>query len=97
MFDWGAQAVTAILDSGLYEALEKIQQRPWLYDGLEKWLEKLQVKKSLKIVPQSLCFVLYFICLGQQAVAQDKTDKCERDFVLSGLPKNKPLHILWML
>ncbi|KOB72007.1 Pantothenate kinase 4 [Operophtera brumata] len=42
MFDWGAQAVTAILDSGLYEALEKIQQRPWLYDGLEKWLEKLQ-------------------------------------------------------
>lgn len=47
MFDWGAQAVTAILDSGLYEALEKIQQRPWLYDGLEKWLEKLQVKKSL--------------------------------------------------
>lgn len=47
MFDWGAQAVTAILDCGLYEALEKIQQRPWLYDGLEKWLEKLQVRNII--------------------------------------------------
>ncbi|KAJ2943775.1 hypothetical protein O0L34_g8095 [Tuta absoluta] len=42
MFDWGAQAVTSILDSGLYEALQKIQKRPWLYDGLDKWLEKLE-------------------------------------------------------
>lgn len=44
MFDWGAQAVTAILDCGLYEALEKIQKRPWLFDGLEKWLVKLEVQ-----------------------------------------------------
>ncbi|CAH1643383.1 unnamed protein product [Spodoptera littoralis] len=42
MFDWGAQAVTSILNSGLYEALEKIQKRPWLYDGLDKWLDKLE-------------------------------------------------------
>lgn len=42
MFDWGAQAVTSLLDSGLYEALEKIQKRPWLFDGLEKWLDKLE-------------------------------------------------------
>lgn len=54
MFDWGAQAVTAILDCGLYEALEKIQHRPWLFDGLEKWLEKLQVR-SYSI----LLFVLF--------------------------------------
>lgn len=43
MFDWGAQAVTDILDCGLKEALVKIQKRPWLFDGLEKWLEKLEV------------------------------------------------------
>ncbi|XP_026763974.1 4'-phosphopantetheine phosphatase [Galleria mellonella] len=42
MFDWGAQAVTDILDCGLYEALQKIQKRPWLYDGLDKWLDKLE-------------------------------------------------------
>lgn len=46
MFDWGAQAVTNILDLGLYEALDKIQKRPWLYDGLDKWLDKLQVRKD---------------------------------------------------
>lgn len=46
MFDWGAQAVTAILECGLNEALEKIQKRPWLYDGLDKWLEKLEVTLS---------------------------------------------------
>lgn len=46
MFDWGAQAVTDILDCGLYEALQKIQKRPWLYDGLDKWLEKLEVMKK---------------------------------------------------
>lgn len=47
MFDWGAQAITAILEQdavfGLHEALEKIQKRPWLYDGLDKWLDKLEV------------------------------------------------------
>ncbi|CAK1548454.1 unnamed protein product [Leptosia nina] len=42
MFDWGAQAVTSILGCGLTEALQKIQKRPWLYDGLDKWLDKLQ-------------------------------------------------------
>lgn len=42
MFDWGAQAVTSILNCGLHEALQKIQKRPWLYDGLDKWIEKLQ-------------------------------------------------------
>lgn len=42
MFDWGAQAVTSILNCGLYEALQKIQKRPWLYDGLDKWINKLE-------------------------------------------------------
>lgn len=46
MFDWGAQAVTAILEQdavfGLNEALQKIQKRPWLFDGLDKWLDKLE-------------------------------------------------------
>lgn len=47
MFDWGAQAVASMLDSGLYEALEKIQKRPWLCDGLDKWLDKLEVGKLI--------------------------------------------------
>ncbi|XP_058831770.1 4'-phosphopantetheine phosphatase [Topomyia yanbarensis] len=46
MFDWGAQAVSQILESdanfGLKEALERIQKRPWLIDCLDQWLERMQ-------------------------------------------------------
>lgn len=46
MFDWGAQAVSQILESdanfGLEEALERIQKRPWLVDCLDEWLERMQ-------------------------------------------------------
>lgn len=45
MFDWGASAVAEILQKdktfGLQEALTKIQQRPWLIDGLDNWLKRL--------------------------------------------------------
>lgn len=47
MFDWGAQAVSQILETdknfGLDEALQRIQQRPWLIDCLDQWLDRLQV------------------------------------------------------
>ncbi|KAL1379604.1 hypothetical protein pipiens_014773 [Culex pipiens pipiens] len=46
MFDWGAQAVSQILEKdagfGLEEALERIQKRPWLVDCLEQWLERMK-------------------------------------------------------
>lgn len=47
MFDWGARAISDILETntnfGLKEALGKIQKRPWLVDGLDKWLTRLKV------------------------------------------------------
>ncbi|XP_058465678.1 4'-phosphopantetheine phosphatase isoform X2 [Malaya genurostris] len=46
MFDWGAQAVSQILESdanfGLKEAIDRIQKRPWLIDCLDQWLERMQ-------------------------------------------------------
>ncbi|XP_055600819.1 4'-phosphopantetheine phosphatase [Uranotaenia lowii] len=46
MFDWGAQAVSQILESdsnfGLHEALERIQKRPWLVDCLDEWIVRMQ-------------------------------------------------------
>lgn len=46
-FDHGAGAVQKILEEneefGLKDALQKIQKRPWLYDGIDKWLERLKV------------------------------------------------------
>lgn len=50
MFDWGAQAVTNIIQKdktfGLSAALERIQKRPWLMDDLDKWLERLNAKNN---------------------------------------------------
>lgn len=47
MFDYGAVAVQEILEEnkefGLKDALMKIQKRPWLYDGIDKWLERMKV------------------------------------------------------
>uniref|UniRef100_A0AAG5DXS3 4'-phosphopantetheine phosphatase n=1 Tax=Anopheles atroparvus TaxID=41427 RepID=A0AAG5DXS3_ANOAO len=46
MFDWGAQAVTKILESnngfGLQQALDRIQKRPWLIDDLDLWLKRIE-------------------------------------------------------
>lgn len=46
MFDWGAQAVTNIIQNdktfGLPAALERIQKRPWLMDDLDAWLQRLE-------------------------------------------------------
>lgn len=63
MFDWGAQAVTAILNCGLHEARQKIQKRPWLYDGLEKWLEKLEVLLPLYFKHIKLIFLKELVTL----------------------------------
>ncbi|KAH8241416.1 hypothetical protein KR026_000556 [Drosophila bipectinata] len=46
MFDWGAQAIANILEQdsnfGLHSALDRIEQRPWLLDNLDNWLQRLK-------------------------------------------------------
>lgn len=46
MFDWGAKAVTDILEEskefGLQQAMDTIQSRPWFKDTLDKWVFKIQ-------------------------------------------------------
>lgn len=48
VFDWGAKAVTDILESspkfGLSEALNTIEKRPWFIDKLDLWTRKLKVR-----------------------------------------------------
>lgn len=63
MFDWGAQAVTSILNCGLYEALQKIQKRPWLYDGLDKWIEKLEVSSIIFYVVLKVMSIYYIVLI----------------------------------
>lgn len=47
IFDWGALVVAQILENelsyGLKNALKHIQPRPWLIDGMDGWLERIEV------------------------------------------------------
>ncbi|KAM9115926.1 4'-phosphopantetheine phosphatase [Pangshura tecta] len=46
VFDWGAKAVSEVLESepqfGFEEAKEKLQERPWLEDSYNKWIQRLK-------------------------------------------------------
>ncbi|XP_039612086.1 4'-phosphopantetheine phosphatase isoform X2 [Polypterus senegalus] len=46
VFDWGAKAVSDILvtdpDFGFEEAKQQLQERPWLIDTYNKWIERLK-------------------------------------------------------
>lgn len=52
MFDWGAQAIASILEQdsnfGLHAALDRIEQRPWLMDNLDAWLDRMRVSTPHK-------------------------------------------------
>ncbi|XP_074074787.1 4'-phosphopantetheine phosphatase isoform X2 [Macrotis lagotis] len=46
VFDWGAKAVSDVLESepqfGFEEAKKKLQERPWLVDSYGEWLQRLK-------------------------------------------------------
>lgn len=47
VFDWGAKAVSDLLESdphfGFEEAKSKLQERPWLVDTYDEWLRRLRI------------------------------------------------------
>ncbi|XP_053662926.1 4'-phosphopantetheine phosphatase [Anopheles marshallii] len=71
MFDWGAKAVTKILEAnngfGLQQALDRIQKRPWLIDDLDSWLNRMEQE------PPHRCATIF-------------TDNAGIDFVLGIVP-----------
>lgn len=77
MFDWGAQAVTEIIENnksfGLNDALCQIQPRPWLIDGLDDWLKRLQG-------PSHKCAAIF-------------VDNCGVDIILGVIPFARELLI----
>ncbi|KAK5645674.1 hypothetical protein RI129_004138 [Pyrocoelia pectoralis] len=50
LFDWGAKAIADILEEcngfSLMHAMQKIQQRPWFHDDLDRWISKLEVLEN---------------------------------------------------
>ncbi|RXN35607.1 pantothenate kinase 4 isoform X2 [Labeo rohita] len=47
VFDWGAKAVSDVLESdpefGFEQAKQQLQERPWLVDAYNQWIERLKV------------------------------------------------------
>uniref|UniRef100_A0A670IFX8 4'-phosphopantetheine phosphatase n=1 Tax=Podarcis muralis TaxID=64176 RepID=A0A670IFX8_PODMU len=50
VFDWGAKAVSDVLETepqfGFEEAKEKLQERPWLEDSYNEWLARLKPSRQ---------------------------------------------------
>lgn len=70
MFDWGAKAVTDILEIsdnfGLQQAMQLIQKRPWFKDDMNEWVQHVQRR------PYKLAVIF--------------VDNAGMDFVLGALP-----------
>lgn len=68
MFDWGAQAVTQILETnssfGLQQALDRIQKRPWLIDNLDGWLQRIEVRQRFALIDVAPLIpeAVFFLC-----------------------------------
>ncbi|KAJ8985488.1 hypothetical protein NQ317_015027 [Molorchus minor] len=75
VFDWGAKAVSDILEQsqnfGLLEAMKTIEKRPWFHDNLDSWI------KRLKKQPYKMCVVF--------------VDNSGVDFILGILPMTREL------
>ncbi|KAJ8913555.1 hypothetical protein NQ315_017106 [Exocentrus adspersus] len=75
IFDWGAKAVSDILEQthnfGLKEAMDTIQKRPWFVDNLDMWV------KRLKKCPYNTCVMF--------------VDNSGVDFILGVLPMAREL------
>lgn len=54
IFDWGALVVTQIFANnqsfGLDDAMERIQPRPWLIDGFDDWMKRLEASRAQHFV-----------------------------------------------
>ncbi|KAF6033841.1 PANK4 [Bugula neritina] len=53
LFDWGAKAVVEMLESDSLSfdvALSKLQERPWLHDDLDRWLERMTSRPPYRCV-----------------------------------------------
>lgn len=91
IFDWGAQAVTEILEHdrtfGLNKALNRIESRPWLIDVSDNWLNRLK-NVSLYFVIYNLCYLIitYFVQGLPHKCAVIFVDNSGVDIVLGVIP-----------
>lgn len=78
MFDWGAKAVSDLLEEnvryGLKNAMAQILDRSWIHNGLPDFLQRIKVSALSLLISE--CFVLSALC-----VFQERPYKCVAIFV----------------
>ncbi|XP_035238453.1 4'-phosphopantetheine phosphatase isoform X1 [Anguilla anguilla] len=83
VFDWGAKAVSDVLESdpefGFEEAKRQLQERPWLVDCFDQWIERLKGpphtcalffvdNSGIDIILGVFPFVRELLCRGTEVV-----------------------------
>lgn len=91
MFDWGAKAVSEIIENnrtfGLQDALACIQSRPWLIDGFDAWLTRLKVWQLFIYLKKQILILLIFLIQGPpHRCAVIFVDNSGVDIVLGVMP-----------
>ncbi|GAB1289322.1 4'-phosphopantetheine phosphatase [Apodemus speciosus] len=72
VFDWGAKAVSDVLESdpqfGFEEAKRKLQERPWLVDSYTRWLQRLKYNSGIDIILGVFPFVRELLFRGTEVI-----------------------------
>ncbi|KAK9392092.1 pantothenate kinase 4 [Crotalus adamanteus] len=83
VFDWGAKAVSDVLETepqfGFEEAKEKLQERPWLVDSYSEWVERLKAaahkcalifadNSGIDIILGVFPFIRELLCRGTEVI-----------------------------
>ncbi|XP_066546788.1 4'-phosphopantetheine phosphatase isoform X2 [Amia ocellicauda] len=100
VFDWGAKAISDVLETnagfGFEEAKRKLQERPWLVDSYNQWLERLKGpphkcalffvdNSGIDIILGVFPFVRELLCRGTEVVLASNSGPALNDVTYSEL------------
>ncbi|KAJ7998611.1 hypothetical protein DPEC_G00206690 [Dallia pectoralis] len=100
VFDWGAKAVSDVLESdpefGFEQAKRQLEERPWLVDAYDKWLERLKGpphrcalffvdNSGIDIILGVFPFIRELLCRGTEVVLASNSSPALNDVTNSEL------------
>ncbi|XP_010880001.1 4'-phosphopantetheine phosphatase isoform X2 [Esox lucius] len=100
VFDWGAKAVSDVLESdpefGFEQAKRQLEERPWLVDAYDQWLERLKGpphkcalffvdNSGIDIILGVFPFIRELLCRGTEVVLASNSSPALNDVTNSEL------------
>ncbi|KAL0978478.1 hypothetical protein UPYG_G00170970 [Umbra pygmaea] len=100
VFDWGAKAVSDVLESdpefGFEQAKRQLEERPWLVDSYDQWLERLKGpphkcalffvdNSGIDIILGVFPFIRELLCRGTEVVLASNSSPALNDVTNSEL------------